>query len=412
MDYLDVIGIGAVNYDYIFYCKKSEYRNRSMPEFGQEYLALTDREVLEDEIDTLLYSAHYDIQLGGSSFLAIKTINSICPELKISYVGVCGNPTTRELKAGFSGSVDDNFSFLSSKDWLFYDNSCPGIALVRLCHGTRNWIDISTGANNRLQELIDEKKKVNGENAFVEFLSRSKWIHLSSLANFSHFLYIVNEVEKAKEINPWLKISFDPGYEYTKLHRLQLKKIFGMSDYIFLNENEIDNLVGNSSLSKENKYKALSTLFSTQMNHTNFIVIKSKKCHQVVNFINGVPYSRTFWHNVFRPYQIHNDTGAGDAFAGGIIAGLLSNDLLAHQRSAIQLGAIVAAARMRAKSDPFKHIQIVAEKYSKKFQKNRQINLHQRIRQQIDDKMPFIVGIIIAIITGLLSSFLWEYIFR
>lgn len=37
--YLDVIGIGAINYDYIFFCKKLEYRNRSMPEFGQEYLS-------------------------------------------------------------------------------------------------------------------------------------------------------------------------------------------------------------------------------------------------------------------------------------------------------------------------------------------------------------------------------------
>ena len=38
MEYLDIIGIGAINYDYIFFCKESEYKNRMLPEFGQEYL--------------------------------------------------------------------------------------------------------------------------------------------------------------------------------------------------------------------------------------------------------------------------------------------------------------------------------------------------------------------------------------
>jgi len=46
MEYLDIIGIGAINYDYIFFCKELEYKNRMLPEFGQEYLNSTREAML------------------------------------------------------------------------------------------------------------------------------------------------------------------------------------------------------------------------------------------------------------------------------------------------------------------------------------------------------------------------------
>ena len=251
---LDVIGIGAINFDYIFYCKKLEYKNRLKPEFGQEYLTASVRETLEDEIDTLMFTTPHDVQFCGSAYFAIKTINAIYPDLKTSYVGVCGKPTLREKKAGFSGNAKDEFEFLYNKDWLFFDDGPPGIALIRLFRGTRNWIDINAGVNNNLVKYIKLQKEKLGKDSFVDFLASSKWVHISSLADFAQFQYLVSEIAKAKEKNPWMKVSFDPGYEYTKKYRLQLMDAFKISDYIFLNQNEVDNLTGNSSLKGENKY--------------------------------------------------------------------------------------------------------------------------------------------------------------
>lgn len=234
---------------------------------------------------------------------------------------------------------------------MFFDDAPPGIALIRLFNGTRNWIDINTGANNKLVTYVQKRKREFGESAFSDFLARSKWVHISSLADFEQFAYIIDEIEKAKQKNPWLKVSLDPGYEYTKKYRLQLKKAFMLADYVFLNENEVDNLTGNSMLSRKDKFNVLAMLFNEKAssNNKNIVIIKGKKHQQVVNFIDGTPYTRTFWHRVLKPYQIRNDTGAGDAFAGGLIAGILSNDLLTQQAASIRLGAIAATSRMQSK---------------------------------------------------------------
>ena len=57
-----------------------------------------------------------------------------------------------------------------------------------------------------------------------------------------------------------------------------------------------------------------------------------------------------------RENKIRNDTGAGDAFAGGFIASMLSPRLLVHQPMPIQVGAISAMARMKCYEEPFSTI--------------------------------------------------------
>ena len=115
---LDIIGIGAINFDYIFFCKEEKENN----------------------------------QICGSSYFALKTAHAIFPEMKLSYVGVCGMPTKRELEMGFDTNIKDEFSFLHNTDWLFYDDGKPGIALVRTIKGTRNHVNIDPGVNNKLKE--------------------------------------------------------------------------------------------------------------------------------------------------------------------------------------------------------------------------------------------------------------------
>lgn len=74
---------------------------------------------------------------------------------------------------------------------MFYDDGEPGIALVRIVNGTRNWVDIDPGVNSKLKEYIIKKEEQEGENKFFEYLSKSKWIHMSSLSDFEQFQYLV-----------------------------------------------------------------------------------------------------------------------------------------------------------------------------------------------------------------------------
>lgn len=82
---------------------------------------------------------------------------------------------------------------------------------MKLYRRQRQFISILTGANNSLLNCIQKK----GEYEFINFLASAKWIHITSLKDTSQFISIIEYVHQAQIINPHLKISFDPGYDYT-----------------------------------------------------------------------------------------------------------------------------------------------------------------------------------------------------
>lgn len=313
----------------------------------------------------------------------------------------------KEIEVGFNVNVEEEFYFLNNMDWLFFDYGEPGLSLVRLEKGTRSWIDIDPGVNSKLKEYILKKEKQEGENSFIEFLSRSKWIHMSSLSDFEQFQFLVERVKKAKEINPLLKISIDPGYEYTKNYKLELRDVFSIADYVFLNNNELENLIGDTSLSEANKHDVLSSIFNYyKLSNSQVIIIKSKSRHTLASFQEGELKVSNFWHKKLNKRKIRNDTGAGDAFAGGFIASMLSPRLLIHQPTPIRIGAIAALARMKSCNEPFPVISNDTKRYMDVIRKNETYNIKQmffllinKIRNQLSS---FFVGIITGIIGSLI----------
>lgn len=352
---LDIIGIGAINFDYIFFCKEEKENNQNCSEIGQENLN-NSREMIYENIDRLKQNTEHTHQICGSSYFALKTAHAIFPEMKLSYVGVCGMPTKRELEMGFDTNIKDEFSFLHNTDWLFYDDGKPGIALVRTIKGTRNHVNIDPGVNNKLKEYIVSKEKQEGKGKFIEFLSKSRWIHISSLSDFEQFMYLIHKVEEAKKINPLLKVSMDPGYEYTKKYKADLKEIMNIADYIFLNKIEADNLMEDEVIKEDDKYEGLSLLFEEyKLSDKQLIIIKNQAKHSLVSFQNNQFIISDFWHKKLKDKEIKNDTGAGDAFAGGFISSMLSRQLLSYPLS-IEMGTISAIARMKSYADPFTKI--------------------------------------------------------
>lgn len=244
-------------------------------------------------------------------------MNSIDSKLLLSYVGVCGKPSKKELDVGFTENIKEEFSFLSCTDWLFFDEEAPGLSLVRLENGTRNWVDINPGVNSKLKEYIINKEKQIGDNAFVDFLSKSKWLHISSLSDFKQFQFIVERVKEAKKINPLLKISVDPGYEYTKNYKLELRDVFSIADYVFLNNNELINLIGDTSLSETSRREVLASFFNKyRLSNTQVIIIKSKSRHTLASFQEGVLAVANFWHKKLTKRKILNDNRCRRCFCG------------------------------------------------------------------------------------------------
>ena len=348
---MDIIAIGALNFDYVFNLGGSNFE-KSINQ-GEENFSSNSRKSLELEIDALSAHIPCSVSFGGSSFNAIRSSYCINNQLETAFVGTYCMPTEREIAAGFSCHMDDIFSFLHDKKWLFLNcEKAPGIALVKTAQGTRDSINIHTGINDHLRSLIIQHNSQNKDGAFAHYLASAKWIHLSSLADFSQFLFFINEIEKARDINPSLIVSIDPGYEYTKSYARELIRVFSVVNYVFLNAKELDNLIGHKKTVLKRKTMELCD-YNKNPNLNTVFVIKKRDCHEFIFKFKDLPCCGVLWHKVLKKEEIFNDTGAGDTFAGGFIASMLHNNNIA---TSIKTGHAAATIRMCSRGDIYKDI--------------------------------------------------------
>jgi hypothetical protein len=164
---LDVICLGAINYDYMFHCTAEDIE---IDQDGDENLGNTIEEV-EADIDELLQKRReYSTQIGGSAFITLKVVKHILPNLKVAYVGVCGEPNGFDHRFGKSNNIEAELAHLDDREYLFttkerFDtlyNRSVGKSVVRLYNHTRNCIKITACANNTIRERIEEKEAACG----------------------------------------------------------------------------------------------------------------------------------------------------------------------------------------------------------------------------------------------------------
>jgi len=415
---LDLVAIGAVNFDCIFFCKKGSIVKSKTSEPGTEQWEVGIRESLYSDINTLKYSSiEHTAQIGGSAFLALRSAYAVDSHLRVSYVGVCGTPTYEDQKFGFSKDNRTTFRFLCNTDWLFFDEDPPGLSIVRLnSKNERDDINIDPGANNKLQQLIEQKERDSGQ-SFTDFLCSTRWIHLSSLADFNQFMFIVEKVKEAKEKNPLIRVSVDPGFHYVKNKKVELRQIFNVADYVFLSESEMGLLIGDESLKGDIRHQDLSAIFNNEEpSNTQVIVIKKPMKNEVYSFSYGNLHVASFWHKRIRKSKILNDTGAGDAFAGGFIAASLSPSCAIHQRFPIEVGAHAAAARLKCKLDPFEQISISTDLYIQDLQKRVETNINQKWQifwRSLREHIPaYICGVVTGLIAWGIEGLIMKYLFN
>ena len=89
---LDIICVGAINYDYMFHCTGLDLVETSAGG-GDENLSYPISDVENDIQELAIKGKEYTTQIGGSAFITLKVAKHILPNLQVAYVGVCG--TTR-----------------------------------------------------------------------------------------------------------------------------------------------------------------------------------------------------------------------------------------------------------------------------------------------------------------------------
>lgn len=367
---LDVICIGAINYDYMFHCTGLDLIVNGKS--GDENLSNPISDVEDDILELVQKNKEYTTQIGGSAFITLKVIKHILHGLKVAYTGVCGTPNDFDLRYGKSNNVEQELAHLDNRDWLFttkdrYEDiyhRTIAKSIVRLYNHSRNCIKIAPCANNTLLDRIQEQENRTGQ-SFAEYLSQARWIHLSSLSDFTQFEAIMQYVIRAKELNPSLKVSMDPGSEYTSVWRERLQPLINYADFIFLNKSEKRNL-GLQARSARPLYQNLCDYF-TAVNPSpeRTLIIKYDDRHELLHFENGKACIRTVRHQKLYQYQMNNDTGAGDSFAGGFISGMLDDRLNSDLAGPIRLGVLAARGRMISfdYENPYLNIQKLTDAF-------------------------------------------------
>lgn len=417
--YPDAIFIGAINYDYIFQGNNgnSKFSVFQGLENGDEILRW-DRS--NGSFDTKIQEMYenYDFkskQIGGSAYLALRAFKAFDNNLNAAYVGVCGKPSQLDMDRGINFNEKD-FEMIDNKEWFFNfyntgknDNYVVGRTCVLLDkNSTRGNIVIDPCVNDKLLELIKEKEE--GKEAFENFLSKSRWIHITSFSDFNIFLNLIDYIKKAKIINPFLKISCDLGSEYTKYKRNELIKnrVFEVFDFIFLSGKELDNLMVNPRNSKLNLNKNMKILFqSCRGTNQQILVTKYENKYELYNKIDEHINKKTFWQERLASQDIINDTGAGDFFAGGFIGGMLSDRLLSHQPTPIEIGSIVAKERLKVNSinEACYKANIATTEFIKKLFMDEELNCGQLIKLRWNQiKNAWIFSVIVSFILGIITS--------
>jgi len=158
----DVIGIGAINFDYIFDFNPGKDGGKPPAvEVGIEDLGINKREELVEEriFDRVAKGAEPIVEVGGSAYRTVKTISTMNCGLTTAYVGVYAQGEKTESKAGFFYDPKTEFGHLTNTDWLFESEGKPGRALVKLYKGLRHSIEIGPGVNTKLQQSVCEQER-------------------------------------------------------------------------------------------------------------------------------------------------------------------------------------------------------------------------------------------------------------
>ncbi len=175
--------------------------------------------------------SYYETFLGGSSFNAIHSLSSMNQSFRLGYVGVSGFsgiPGMDFHKQFKQFHIDSQFVSRASK-------LRAGVCISYIDEDERSLLTFP-GANTQMADFLSENYK-----EILDYITQSKIIHLTSFFDNRTPIVLSKLLKDAKNKNPWLKLSFDPGHHWTKSPSSKIKKILKYTDILFLNNlNSLD----------------------------------------------------------------------------------------------------------------------------------------------------------------------------
>lgn len=341
---LDVVGIGALNLDYIVGSSTAGalQRGRSMTARISEFLERSgarlewgvEHQVDSDTIHAVIEAAsssHPDASLGGSAFNAIHAIARTNLGLRLGYVGVAG----RVPVIGMSGvrqleAMDVDTSMVKTDD----EHLC-GVCFSFSEEGDRTLLT-HAGANQYMADYLDgEADKI------VRYLLRARVIHVTSFLDDRTAERLASVLKAVRDAGRGNLICFDPGHVWSVEATEEIEEIVRISDYLLLNNREFHELGG--QLPGETDTGVAARLLG-RMESPGAVIMVKRPAGVWAHRRKGDAVTSDFYaHTPLSEDQVEDATGAGDVFAAGLLC------VLTCDRMQIELGALLGMQLARHK---------------------------------------------------------------
>jgi sugar/nucleoside kinase (ribokinase family) len=341
---LDVVGIGALNLDFIAAvpalpvgAESSSLRTRmerltvgaAAPiEWGAE--TVVDEKTIYAALEEVS-TASLDATLGGSAFNAIFALTQMQLGLRLGFVGAAG----RVPIPGLSGLAQFARLGVDHTHVRYDDSRACGICFSLADEGDRTLLTYP-GANAGMADLIDAEFE-----ALAAYLASAQVIHVTSLLDPRSPERLLDLIRATKEISPSTMLSFDPGHGWSAAPTPAVAGLLQLSDFLLLNHREFKAL--GEHRSGDSEAVVAGKLVRRFDNDRSVVIVKRTDgvlaCRQQADGVAVELFSQT----PLPPAEIRDATGAGDIFAAGLLA------VLAGDRMQVELGSLLGMQLARHK---------------------------------------------------------------
>lgn len=333
----DIVGLGALNVDLIagssgLSAHAAERVTESVARFEWNQERPIDEGTILEVMDRL-DAASLSASLGGSAWITLFTLAQMRAGLRLGYVGVVG----RMVKPGLS--------FTGQMDKLGIDRQWVAAVPGRSCGICLSYIDDTDrvmlthpGANF---EMAAHLRQYSAQ--IAEYLASARHVHVTSFLDQETPGEMVRVLRKAKYINPRLRVSFDPGYDWAVHRTPDIIRLLELADSVFVNYREFKAL-GDYAHGESDEVIARKSLSRCAESCVMFVTKRYDLVQVFRSAEEGVSVQKFHLERPAPETDIEDATGAGDVFAAGVLASTAS------ARLRVELGAYLGLSLARYKA--------------------------------------------------------------